>query len=239
MMLRLRGHTDHRTATGSCAHPGAVLKFLKGEIVYAQGDPATDWFEVISGTVRTCLLYSDGHRQLTGFFYTGDVFGIDSGHYSSSAEAVTAVTLRRCGRGFGEEARAGDTGPVRGIFESALSNAQACIYLLGRRTAAERMATFLLTTARRFAADRPFQLPMSRADIADHLGLTIHTVSRTLSEFVRRNLISLNGPQSITIIDQAGLKQLADGECETARRMPGFLPPANSNGSDLTPAFGR
>ncbi len=237
-MLRLRGQPDHRTSEGSCAQPGAVLKFLKGEIVYAQGDPATDWFEVISGTVRTCLLYSDGHRQLTGFFYPGDVFGIDSGHYSSSAEAVTAVTLRRCGRGFGEEARGGDVPPVRGVLESALSNAQACIFLLGRRTAAERMAAFLLTTARRFRADRPFQLPMSRSDIADHLGLTIHTVSRTLSDFVRRDLISLNGPQSITIVDRAGMKRLADGEGSEDDAMPGLPPHANMNGRDFRPAFG-
>lgn len=237
-MLRLRGQNDHRTTAGSCAPPGAILKFLKGEIVYAQGDPATDWFEVISGTVRTCLLYSDGHRQLTGFFYSGDVFGVDSGSYSSSAEAVTAVTLRRCGRGFGEDARTEDASPVRGVFESALSNAQACIFLLGRRTAAERMATFLLATACRFKPDRPFQLPMSRADIADHLGLTIHTVSRTLSEFVRRNLISLNGPQSITIINRTGLHRLAEGENEPAAGNANFPTHGKINNEDYAPAFG-
>lgn len=234
-MLRLRGHTDHRTIAGSCTRPGAILKFLKGEIVYAQGDPATDWFEVISGTVRTCLLYSDGHRQLTGFFYEGDVFGIDTGHYSSSAEAVTAVTLRRCGRGFGEGTRGEDAGAVRGEFENALSSAQACIHMLGRRTAAERLAAFLLTTARRFKTDRPFQLPMSRTDIADHLGLTIHTVSRTLSEFVRRDLINLNGPQSITIVDWAGLNELAEVDYEMNIAI---ARPANMNTSHFAQAIG-
>ncbi len=73
-------------------------------------------------------LYSDGHRQLTGFFYPGDVFGVDSDHYSSSAEAVTAVTLRRCGRGFGEDVRPSETPPVHGALRSALDNAQACIF---------------------------------------------------------------------------------------------------------------
>lgn len=94
-MLRLRGHTDIGSTSKNANDPGAILKFRKGETVYAQGDPATDWFEVMLGTVRTCLLYSDGHRQLTGFFYPGDVFGIDRGRYASSAEAATAVTLRR------------------------------------------------------------------------------------------------------------------------------------------------
>jgi CRP/FNR family nitrogen fixation transcriptional regulator len=233
-MLRLRGHTD----TGARPVPGTILKFRKGEIVYTQGDPATDWFEVMSGTVRTCFLYSGGHRQLTGFFYPGDVFGIDNGHYASSAEAVTAVTLRRCGRGFGEDEQLSDAAPVHGALESALSNAQACIFLLGRRTAAERMAAFLLTTARRFAIDKPFHLPMSRADIADHLGLTIHTVSRTLSEFVRRNLISLNGPQSIMIEDRRGLKRLADGENEITISVQKIPSHANINSADFTSAFG-
>ncbi len=233
-MLRLRGHTE----TGPKSGPGTILKFRKGEIVYAQGDPATDWFEVMSGTVRTCFLYSDGHRQLTGFFYPGDVFGIDSGHYTSSAEAVTAVTLRRCGRGFGEDVQPSETPPVHGALRSALDNAQACIFLLGRRTAAERLAAFLLATAKRFSADKPFALPMSRSDIADHLGLTIHTVSRTLSEFVRRNLIRLDGPQSIMIENYAALKKLADGDEDLDLRIKEIPPHANINSADFTPRFG-
>jgi CRP/FNR family transcriptional regulator, nitrogen fixation regulation protein len=237
-MLRLRGHTDTGLTSGPTLRPGTILKFRKGEIVYAQGDPATDWFEVISGTVRTCLLYSDGHRQLTGFFYPGDVFGIDSGHYASSAEAVTAVTLRRCGRGFGEEAQPSDAPPVHGALRSALDSAHACIFLLGRRTAAERLAAFLLATAKRFPADKPFDLPMSRADIADHLGLTIHTVSRTLSEFVRRDLITLDGPQSVMIEDHSGLRKLADGNEDADLPLKQIPPHANVNSTDFTPRYG-
>lgn len=233
-MLRLRGQTD----TGHKAGPGTILKFRKGEIVYAQGDPAIDWFEVISGTVRTCLLYSDGHRQLTGFFYPGDVFGIEEGYYSSSAEAVTAVTLRRCGRGFGEDAQPRDTAPVNGALRSALDNAQACIFLLGRRTAAERLAAFLLVTAKRFPKHKAFDLPMSRSDIADHLGLTIHTVSRTLSEFVRRDLIRLDGPQSVLIRDIGRLRQLADGSDDGDPPINDVPPHANVNSALFTPRYG-
>jgi CRP/FNR family transcriptional regulator, nitrogen fixation regulation protein len=234
-MLRLRGHTE----PGMRPVPDTILKFLKGEIIYSQGDPAADWFEVISGTVRTCYLYSDGHRQLTGFFYSGDVFGIDSGHYSSSAEAVTAVTLRRCGRGFGEGAKLSEAPPVSGAYQRALNNAHACIFLLGRRTATQRMAAFLLATAQRLVIKRAFALPMSRSDIADHLGLTVHTVSRTLSEFVRRNLISLNGPQMITIEDHAGLVLLADGNDEGTDLTTKFLGNVNTNSSDAFAQFGN
>lgn len=207
-MLRLRGQTESCIQQDQCT----VLKFRKGEIVYTQEDPATDWFEVLAGTVRTCYLYSDGHRQLTGFFYTGDVFGIDTDQYASSAEAVTAVTLRRNPRRTEYYSDAKKDPLVQIAYQSALNNAQACIFLLGRRTATERLAAFLLATAKRFIPDKAFALPMSRSDIADHLGLTIHTVSRTLSEFVRRKLIRLNGPHSIFIEDYAGLSCLAHSD---------------------------
>jgi CRP/FNR family transcriptional regulator, nitrogen fixation regulation protein len=225
-MLKLRGHIETRPNEG----PGTILKFRKGEIVYAQGDPATAWFEVLAGTVRTCLLYSDGHRQLTGFFYTGDVFGIDSGYYASSAEAVTAVSLRRCGRGFGEDLQADNAPPVHGALRNALTSAQACISLLGRRTAAERLAAF--------APNQPFALPMSRADIADHLGLTIHTVSRTLSEFVRRALISLDGPQSVMIHDYSALRRICDGDDDADLPIKQIPPHANLNGAQFASRYG-
>jgi CRP-like cAMP-binding protein len=237
-MLRLRGYTDIRSKPRSANGLGTILKFRKGEIVYAQGDPATDWFEVMLGTVRTCLLYSDGHRQLTGFFYPGDVFGIDTGRYTSSAEAVTAVTLRRCGGGFGEDVQPSEAPPVHGALRSALDSAHACIFLLGRRTAAERLAAFLLVTAKRFPEERPFELPMSRADIADHLGLTIHTVSRTLSEFVRRDLISLDSPQSVKIKDYESLRQLSDGDDDADLPFKNPPPHANVNSASLTARYG-
>lgn len=237
-MLRQRGTFDTGTKSDQNPLPGTILKFRKGEIVYSQGDPATDWFEVISGTVRTCLLYSDGHRQLTGFFYPDDVFGFDSGHYASSAEAVTSVTLRRCGRGFGEDVQPSETPPVHGALRSALDSAHACIFLLGRRTAAERLAAFLLATAKRFPAGKPFDLPMSRADIADHLGLTIHTVSRTLSEFVRRKLISLDGPQSVMIEGYGAMRKLAEGDEDADTPLKKIPPHANVNSTDFSPRYG-
>jgi CRP/FNR family nitrogen fixation transcriptional regulator len=207
-MLRLCGQSAHPVIY----HKQATLKFRKGEIIYAQGDPANDWYQVVSGTVRTCFLYRDGHRQLTGFYYRGDVFGIDAEIYRCSAEAVTAVTLNRCSR-VSDSAIASEESPeASSLLQSALNHAQSCISLLGRRTANERVAAFLLATAWRIGGCDSLNLPMTRADIADHLGLTIHTVSRTLSELARREVILLNGPQSITIRNPRLLRQLADGE---------------------------
>lgn len=207
-MLRLSGHS----ANSAARHPQMTLKFRKGEIIYAQGDQATDWYQVISGTVRTCFLYRDGHRQLTGFYYRGDVFGIDAETYRSSAEAVTPVVLSRCSKALGSAVAAEEMPEASSLLQSALNHAQSCISLLGRRTANERVAAFLLATAWRIGGSDSLNLPMSRADIADHLGLTIHTVSRTLSELARREIIVLNGPQSITISNPHLLRQLADGE---------------------------
>jgi CRP/FNR family transcriptional regulator, nitrogen fixation regulation protein len=206
-MQSLRGNHP-----GQGRDPAVVLKLCKGEIIYTQGDGALDWFEVVSGTVRTCFLYADGHRQLTGFFYSGDVFGIETGTYQSSAEAVTPVMLRRYSRGASGEVGQPDAPPAPAALQRALRTAQACIFLLGRRTASERVAAFLLATAQRLGRDRPLQLPMSRSDIADHLGLTIHTVSRTVSEFVRRGIISLDGPQMIAIEHRDTLQRIADGD---------------------------
>lgn len=207
-MIKLSGQIAYRRTTVA----NTTLKFRKGEIIYAQGDPATDWYQIISGTVRTCLLYPDGHRQLTGFYYSGDVFGIDADTYRSSAEAVAAAVLRRCGRGFAAPDTPDEVGNASSLLQGALSHAQACISLLGRRTAHERVAAFLLATARRIGGSNSLRLPMTRADIADHLALTIHTVSRTLSELARRGVIALDGPQSIAILNPAQLRLLADGD---------------------------
>ena len=228
-MFRLRGHTT----MGSQPGVGTILKFRKGEIIYSQGDTAGDWYTVISGTVRTCYLSCDGHRQLTGFFYDGDVFGIDHRQYSASAEAVTAVVLRRNIRGGDADDRASDTSPVNGALQSALNNAQACIFLLGKRTATARLAAFLLATSSRFPEDKAFALPMSRSDIADHLGLTIHTVSRTLSEFVRRKIISMNGPQAITINDPVAMRHMAQNDGNAVSNFqPAYVQhPAHANGA--------
>ena len=205
-MLRLSGQPTMRASDATAA----ILKFRKGEIIYAQGDRVTDWYRVVSGTVRTCIIYPDGHRQLTGFYYSGDVFGVDRERHASSAEAVTAVALTVYRADSAATAPRSEADSRSGMLHSALNNAHACISLLGRRTANERVAAFLLATARRMGGRGALTLPMSRIDIADHLGLTIHTVSRTLSEFSRRGLITLDGPQTIEILDLDSLSGLAD-----------------------------
>lgn len=189
-----------------------VLKFRKGEIIYFQGDPCDSWFEVIAGVVRTCHFHLDGHRQLTGFFYQGDAFGVECGVRDSAAEAVTNIALVRR---FAADDVQGASGQSHAL-ERALDSANQFIFLLGRRHANDRVAAFLLIAAKRLAAGASIPLPMSRSDIADHLGLTIHTVSRTISGFAKRGLIELQGPQMIRLIDLAGLRAIAGEEVGAA-----------------------
>lgn len=190
----------------------AQLKFRKGEIIYCQGDAGDCWFEVLSGVVRTCHFHVDGHRQLTGFYYQGDVFGVEGGSREAGAEAVTNVILSRRAATNGELVSLGQSRAL----ELALDQANQCIFLLGRRHARDRVAAFLLIAAKRLEASGSFWLPMSRSDVADHLGLTIHTVSRTISDFSRRGLIELDGPQLVRLLDVQALRAIAGDEVGAA-----------------------
>jgi CRP/FNR family transcriptional regulator, nitrogen fixation regulation protein len=183
----------------------SVGQHSKGDTIYHQGDLAYQWFEVISGIVRTCRFMADGHRQLTGFFYAGDVFGVEGPRRCESAEAVTDVVIRRV------PLAALGHGPDRApqAFERALESARRSIFLFGHRTAANRVAAFLITMAERSGIDEGVQLPMTRSDIADHLNLTLHTVSRTISDFARKGLIALHGRQEVRILALDGLRAIA------------------------------
>lgn len=202
-MVGLSARVDRGAATGD-----AVLKFRKGEVIFSQGDPSDCWFEVVSGTVRTCHFHLDGHRQLTGFFYQGDVFGVKLGARDAAAEAVTNTVLKR------RPVSNDDPFPQRQsrALERALDSADQCIFLLGRRNANERVAAFLLIAAKKLATLDGIPLPMTRSDIADHLGLTIHTVSRTISGFARRGIIELAGRQLCRLVDIEALRAIAGDE---------------------------
>lgn len=198
--------------------PYEVRTIGKGANVYHQGDTAAYWYEVVSGIVRTCRFTADGHRQLTGFFYTDDVFGVDVPAYPEAAEAVTDVVLRR----FSSDALRQDdktTAAARDeVLKKALESARQSIFLFGHRTAANRLAAFLIGIGMRPDGFPVLQLPMTRSDIADHLNLTLHTVSRTFSEFVRCGLIAPEGAQKVRILDLDGLR-VAAGDAESRQRV--------------------
>jgi CRP/FNR family nitrogen fixation transcriptional regulator len=192
---------------------GVSLRLDKGEELFAEGEAADYFYKVVDGTVRTYKLLSDGRRQIDAFHFAGDIFGIEAGaEHRFSAEAVGAVTVVGYRRSaldrlthdypaFGEQ--------VMSSMIQRLERAQEHMLLLGRKTAEEKIATFLLALAERLHKDDHLELPMLRADIADHLGLTIETVSRTLAEFARNGLIKLAaGSRSLVLSNRSGLEFL-------------------------------
>jgi CRP/FNR family nitrogen fixation transcriptional regulator len=192
---------------------GSTAMFAKDEEVFTEGDTATRFYQVVSGAVRTYKLLSDGRRQIDAFHLPGDMFGIEMGDkYRFSAEAVcgtTIVAYRRCGL---ESLAANDGAFARCVVTAmmqSLERAQSHMLLLGRKSAVEKVATFLLNMADRLAAEGSVDLPMSRVDMADHLGLTIETVSRSLTQLERENVIELPAHRrSIVLRNRAVLRRL-------------------------------
>lgn len=196
--------TANGTKNGAGDGAGHLMSCAKNTIIFHQGDTARHWYEVLSGSVRTSRLRPDGHRQLIGFHFAGDVCGVEAGAYQTTAETITEATLQR------HDVLPQAARPAH--LERALSSAQRHISLFGHRTAHERLAAFILLIARGAKLRGTIQLPMSRADIADHLGLTIHTVSRTISDLARRQIVAPEGRQHLRIIDYEKLAAMA---CET------------------------
>lgn len=185
----------------------------KGEELFAEGDIADFFYKVVSGTVRTYKLLSDGRRQIDAFHLAGDILGLEAGkEHRFTAEAVDTATIlafRRCRFETlaHDDPALGDQ--VMSSMMRSLERAHDHMMLLGRKTAQEKVASFLLDMARRVSHEDHFELPMQRADIADHLGLTIETVSRTLTQFAREGLIKLAATsRSVVLCDKAALRRL-------------------------------
>ena len=193
---------------------GSRRSFARNEEVFAEGDAADSWFRVISGTVRICKLLADGRRHIAEFYFAGDCFGLDSmAERLFSAEAVSDVIVMRYPRRATE--RLIDENPLldrslRDVTLRDLANAQIRMLMLGRMSAPERVATFLLDMFDRRDAARTLDLPMSRNDIADYLGLTIETVCRVMSAFKRDGAIDIPAPHRIELRDRAALAAISE-----------------------------
>jgi len=177
----------------------ATIRFERDEEIVAQEDNATYCYQVMSGCVRTVRLMEDGRRHVGEFLFAGDLFGWEAlDKHDFGAEAVTPVTLRRYTRRDLDQLADQDRDVARQLRElssSRLRSGREHMVLLGRKTAAERIASFLLEMAERTKADRnsTIELPMSRGDMGDYLGLTIETVCRRLTRLRQDGTISIEG----------------------------------------------
>jgi CRP/FNR family transcriptional regulator, anaerobic regulatory protein len=198
------------------AHLGRHAHFLAGETVFAQEEMTTSFYNLLEGIMRLYKLLPDGRRQIIGFALPGDFLGLAaSARHNFSADAIGPVAL--CQFSKSAFARFNESRPdlLRRINELAvreLSRAQDHMVLLGRRSAEEKVATFLVGWRDRLVQvtgpSRTVPLPMSRQDIADYLGLTIETVSRTFTKFERDGVIEIM-PGSVCLLDPARAEALA------------------------------
>jgi CRP/FNR family transcriptional regulator, anaerobic regulatory protein len=188
-----------------------------GRTLFYEGDEAPHVFNVRRGMVKLFKLLGDGRRQITGFLVPGDFLGLAYGdRYVYGAEAVVDSQLCRFGRDRLD--RLIDLVPaiereLLGRAADELAVAQDQMLLLGRKSAAERLATFLLMMARRGGSDGApptrVPLPMCRLDIADYLGLSIETVSRTFTALRKAGLVELPTSAVVVLRDPDALVALA------------------------------
>ena len=191
---------------------GVRMQFAADEEIYAQEEEADLFYQVLSGAVRTIRLLSDGRRQVGGFYYTGDMFGFEGGPiHRLSAEAIgpceILVVRRSAMRQFGS-ADGGFEQRMWAATSKELARTQEHLLLLGRKTAAEKVAAFLLALADRFPGEKT-DLPMGRQDMADYLGLTIETVSRMLTQMQGEGLVRFEGCRRFSIGNRSALRFLA------------------------------
>jgi len=194
------------------------VRFLRPqERLIFEGDDADHLYEVLDGVLRIYKMFLDGRRQVTAFAFAGDVIGFSQGEsFDFDCDALTAARVRAIPRSgllravrerpeFGEKLLA--------VAASEATSARNLSITLGRKSAIERVASFLCSLAdRQDGAKGTIALAMTRADIADYLGLTIETVSRNITKLRALGLITLQGASAVRVDNMPRLRRIA--ECE-------------------------
>jgi CRP-like cAMP-binding protein len=190
---------------------GAPMSFGRNAEIYGEGEPADYLYKMVSGTVRTYKVLTDGRRQVGGFYVAGDIFGLETGEeHAFAAEAITDCKVLVIKRSALMALAERDHDVARQLWTitgGELRRVQDHIMLLVK-SAQERVASFLLEMSARISAGNAVELPMSRQDIADYLGLTIETVSRTLTILENAATIELSSSRRIVLRNRSALSRL-------------------------------
>jgi len=190
---------------------GASMSFSRNQEIYWEGEPADYFYQVVSGTVRTYKILADGRRQIGAFYLPGDMFGLESGEeHAFSAEAIADAKVLVISRSALVALAQRDSDVAHQLWAVTareLQRVQEHVLLL-IKTAQERVVGFLLEMAERTRDDNEVELPMSRQDIADYLGLTIETVSRTLTHLATTAAIEVPTSRRIVLRNRAALSRL-------------------------------
>jgi CRP/FNR family transcriptional regulator len=191
--------------------------YKRAQTLFSADKEFRSLYVVRSGSFKTTISAVNGREQVTGFYFPGEFIGLDAIHqqsYQSNAKALETSSV--CELPFENLQEIGTQMPQLQIqlltrLSKELSGDKNLMLLLGKKTADEKVATFLLSLSKRFK-DRgfsatEFQLTMSRSDIANHLGLAVETVSRVMSRFQEEGLIAIEG-KSISLVKIADLESM-------------------------------
>ena len=214
-VVATRSVQDPLAALDPLKAAGARLAVKRGEEIVGEGNAADYCYKVVSGSVRLVKLVADGRRQVCEFLVAGDFIGLtaDADHYFT-AEATADSVLMRYPRRQVESLIASNptlAQHVHKLTTSGLQRAYERMVLICHKSAQERIAWFLLEMGKRSAGSDTFMLPMTRADIADYLGLVIETVSRVLTQLKVAGTIQVRNINRITLVDRDAL-EAATGE---------------------------
>jgi CRP/FNR family transcriptional regulator len=202
---------------------GGTQALSAGQALFHEGDRAANVYNITQGAIRLTKLLADGRRQVMGFMFPGDFLGITLGdEHAFTAETLGETMLCRFTRTRFDTFVEEHPELERELYRKAaheLAAAQAQMLLLGRKSAAERLASFFLELVERryrLTGTRStfVDLPMCRSDIADYLGLTKETVSRLLAQLKRQRLLRLEELNRVELLNPAALAQLAEGGAE-------------------------
>ncbi len=200
---------------------GNIRHLAAHEHAFFEGDKESHIYRIEAGLMRLYRLLADGRRQIVAFRCAGDVIGIGShGKQFGSAEAVTRVTLRSLPlsvvhRRVREEPLY--QSEYLNLLTNELAEVRQQLAMLNKRSASEKVAAFIVDYSRRSRHAGRVELQVSRNDIADFLGLTIETVSRTFTRLRNQHVIDTSHAQAIVIIDFDRLEDLAKGNCECSK----------------------
>lgn len=191
---------------------GATVPYARNVEIFGEGEPAEYVYKVIEGAIRTYNILDDGRRQIGAFYLPGDVFGLETGtihRYSAEAIVNSQVIVVKRSKLLdlaNREARVARN--LWTLTAQELQHSRDLISTLGKKSAVQRVVSFLLEMDERSAARDLIRLPMSRQDIADYLGLTLETVSRTFTHLEHQDAIELAGARSVILRNRSTLRNL-------------------------------
>ncbi len=210
---------------GAMAGHASTLRYARGDVVYHAGGAADRWYRIVTGIAARCADLADGRRQILELLLPGDFFGFSPGaEHLHRVEAVSDTKVSAFCRRSLEKAAVSDPKLERGLRELAFAAIQRLderVLTVGRLRATERVASFLMEMSERIPRDpgARIELPMSRFEIADYLGLSMESVSRSISELRKKAAIALLGPHRVEVLDPNILtaRMAAEGKAATAQ----------------------